>query len=172
MTVLSNITLLWVMALIFGSAAAPKVPAHLVGVWAGNCEVYGSFNRGQHGDDHPENRISIEIRINSDRTVEGTVGNAVLRDCRFKRNRGTIGRWLNFKTDFIVKSGYLDGRIVPADNETRREFTIPFNIVDGQLRGSVMTLKPWTYPFPVVPRLLLEKQGDLSFSQVPAGANL
>ncbi|MEZ4726945.1 MAG: hypothetical protein R3E79_07410 [Caldilineaceae bacterium] len=38
-----------------------------------------------------------------------------------------------------------------------RRITIPFNIVDGQMRGSLFWVKEGKYPLPLMPRIVLTK---------------
>jgi hypothetical protein len=37
-------------------------------------------------------------------------------------------------------------------------FTIPFNIVDGHMHGSLFWVKAWKYPLPLMPRIDLTKE--------------
>ena len=67
--------------------------------------------------------------------------------CTVQPNRGWLGRTLHVATDYIVR-GVMEGKVTPNDPGGRREFTLPFNIVDGTLAGSIMLLpkKPLTRP--------------------------
>jgi hypothetical protein len=102
--------------------------------------------------------LAIDITIHDDGTVTGTVSDAELVDCVLKQNRGELGRRLNLATDYIVMDGYLRGPIVPEDETLEKEITIPFNIVDGSLRGSLFWVKAWHYPLPLVSRLELGQE--------------
>ena len=93
------------------------------------------------------------IIIESSGVATGRIGQAVFNDCIIHRNRGWLGRKLNLKTDFIVLGGYMEGKITPKDEGKRREFTIPLNIVNGKLTGTIMLLPK----FPLTRPLKLEK---------------
>jgi hypothetical protein len=94
--------------------------------------------------------VEVDITIHEDGSVTGTVGDATLQQCILKKNRGELGRSLNIASDYLVAEGYLDGAIVPEDTITYKEFTIPFDIVDGKLHGSIMWLEGWKYPKPLL----------------------
>ncbi len=101
--------------------------------------------------------IPVDITIHPDNTVTGSVGDAVLKNCIVKSNRGAICRKLNMKTDFIITNGFIEGKTFPDDNLTHRTFTIPFNLEHDQLVGSIMITAPWTYPKPFLNRLKLQR---------------
>jgi hypothetical protein len=61
---------------------------------------------------------------------------------------------LNIKTDFIVSGGTLQGKVTPRDEGTDSRFTIPFNMVDGKLKGTIMLLPK----FPLTRQVTLTKQ--------------
>lgn len=111
----------------------------LIGKWEGRCYHFAS-----------QESVSVSITINEDATVEGTVGDAVLKKCLAKKNRGWIGRWVNIKTDYIVRSGYLEGLIAPGDSIKLNYFTLPFNFSGTRMQGTVMKIAKWTYPLPLV----------------------
>lgn len=122
--------------------------------------MFARFKKGKYPSGQKEDWIEINVMIRPDGKVDGKIGNAKFVSCRVRKNRGWLGRKLNMKSDFIVSGGALEGRVVPEDEETRRQFTIPFNIVDGKLKGGFMVLKKWEYPYPLFPRLNLEKKKD------------
>jgi hypothetical protein len=53
--------------------------------------------------------------------------------------------------------GYLTGAIVPEDETPEKDLTIPFNIVDGRLRGTLFWVKEGKYPLPLMPQIELVK---------------
>jgi hypothetical protein len=134
-------------------------PDALTGAWRGKAEVFADFKKGDSPSEHPEDWIAVRISIEADGTVQGRVGNARFSDCRIARNRGWLGRKLNIKTDYIIRGG-LKGRIVPDDTRQHRTFTIPFNLADGKLTGGFMVTEQFKYPWPLFPRLHLEREPD------------
>ena len=112
-----------------------RPPDLLAGTWSGRVEVFAPFKKGEYPSTHPEDWIELRVQIRVDGRVDGQIGKAKLVGCQVRKNRGWLGRKLNIKTDYIICGGVLEGRVVPEDTETRRHFTIPFNIVDGKLNG-------------------------------------
>lgn len=147
------------LAVMSCSARSWTPPAEILGTWSGKSEVFAKFKKGESPSDHPDDWIEITVTIHRDGRVEGAVGDAKLENCKVASNRGWLGRKLNIKTDYIVRGGYLEGAIVLDDSTSRREFTIPFNIVDGTFAGGLMALKEKHYPWPLFPRLELVR-GD------------
>jgi hypothetical protein len=133
------------------------IPPELVGAWTDSTEVFAEFKKGEYPSTYPEDWLRLDIQIFADGRLEGRVGQAILVGCRLKKNRGALGRMLNIRTDYIIRGGVLQGRLTPNDAEIKRSFTIPFNNVDGTLKGGLMVLKPWKYPYPLFPRLNLKR---------------
>lgn len=161
----------WLTAVVFLSflsikaAVAWNPPDTLVGTWSGKAEVFAPFKKCPYPSKAPEDWLGIQIQIHADGTVDGQIGEAHFVGCKVKSNRGWLGRQLNIKTDYIICDGALTGAIVSTDKEIKRYFTIPFNVVDGKLKGGVMVLKKWEYPFPLFPRLQLTKQAPNQASE-------
>jgi len=128
-------------------------PQMLVGTWRGNVEIFGPFKVEPYPSKAPEDHQDVVIAIESSGVATGRIGQAVFKNCIIRRNRGWLGRKLNLKTDFIVLGGYMEGKITPKDEGGRREFTIPFNIENGKLTGTIMLLPK----FPLTRPLNLEK---------------
>jgi hypothetical protein len=135
------------------SHAKDLPPQDVVGTWRGNVEIFGPFKTEPYPSKAPEDHQDVIIAISSSSSVTGRIGQAVFSGCSFKRNRGWVGRKLNLKTDFIIRGGHLDGKITPKDKGEKREFTIPFNIENGKLVGTIMLLPK----FPLTRLLNLEK---------------
>lgn len=137
-----KIILIFLMLFVFTTAFAGEKNSYLkplIGTWEGKCYHFAS-----------KDSVLVSITINEDATAIGTVGDAILRDCLAKKNRGWFGRWINIKTDYIIKSGYLEGLIVPSDSITVNYFTLPFNLAKTRMQGTVMKIAKWTYPVPLV----------------------
>ncbi len=158
------LALLVVATLITGCMARSMdtIPNLLLGTWHGDTTVRLPIVFEPEPDDDPTDDVRlpvvIDLAIHDDGTVTGTVGDAELMDCVLKQNRGALGRRLNMATDYIVMDGYLSGPIVPEDEVQEKQLTIPFNIVDGHLRGSLFWVKEWKYPLPLLPRVDLVKE--------------
>ena len=152
-------SLLWIPV----SFADSFPPGKIVGTWDYTQEVFlrTAKVKSKHSNEIPQRpRVPIKIVIGKDCSVGGTVGDAILKNCRVKKNRGWLGRMLRMKTDYIVVGGWLEGAIVPEDPTTKRTFTMPFNCVDGRLVGSIMVTQKWNYPYPLTRRLKFEKKND------------
>lgn len=126
----------------------------LVGNWRGQDEVSAPFKKGQSPSEYTEDWIKIEIMIESDGNVTGIIGEAELIDCKVKQNRTWFERFVRIKTDFVIK-GYLENGINHDDTIAKREISIPFNLLDRKLKGSIFEIEGWKYPDPLFPRLLL-----------------
>ena len=158
------LAVLTVVTLLVGCLARPlaTVPEPLLGTWHGESTVRLPIVFVPEPDNDPSDDvrlpITIDLTIHDDGTVTGTVGDAQLVDCVLKKNRGELGRQLNLATDYIIMDGYLSGAIVPEDEEPEKELTIPFNIVDGHLHGTLFWVQPGKYPLPLLPQLELVKE--------------
>ncbi len=145
--------------LIAGCLATPidESPADVVGTWQGDSSVRRPVSFDAQKDvDYVKEPIHVTLAIHEDGSVTGSVGGAALQSAVLKKNRGELGRSLNIATNYLIADGYLDGPIVSGDSESRKEFTIPFNIRDGQLVGSIMWTQSGKYPSPLA-ELQLDK---------------
>lgn len=158
-TTLTFLTVVILLSSLPKSGLAWQPDSVLIGTWSGKAEVFAPFKKGEYPSTYPEDYMEIVINIDENGNVTGHVGDAVFTNCVVTKNRGWLCKKLNWRTDYIVTHGTLDGPLVPADQETTRDFTIPFNIVDGKLDGGFMLKKPWKYPYPMLSRLDLVK-GD------------
>jgi len=119
------------------------VPEALIGIWEGRAwDASGELNGGAD--------LPFLMTIGLDGAVECTLGDAVFVECRAHCNRGWLGRVLNIKTDYIIKGGYLQGAVTPEDAGEVRSFTLPLSPEREGFRGTIMVLKPWTYPYPLL----------------------
>jgi hypothetical protein len=131
------------------------IPANLPGIYTGNARAIIRFdNDGQYI--YRDKNVMISLNIDSIGHVTGLVGEATFEECNVKQNRGWIARQLNIKTDFLIR-GMLKGNIFDKDTITNKDITIPFNIVNGELKGSlVQTTKGES--FPMISILKLQKR--------------
>ena len=85
--------------------------------------------------ENQEVRLPVNLRIEVDGTVVGSIGQSELRG-RFHRNRSWLGRKLNFRTDYIIA-----GEAVDLPGASRRggeeKISMPMNFEDGYLKGSL-----------------------------------
>ena len=140
--------------------AKTPLPPTIVGEWTGQVEVFAPFKRGKSPSSYPEDWISVALVIDETGKVSGQIGDAHLTPCQVKLNRNDFERWINIETDFYIQEATLTGPISPLDPAASRIVSIPFNIIDGQLRGSIFQVEDWHYPDPLFPYLLLNQVVD------------
>ena len=146
-----------VFGLLLSVAASPAKDfpsGELTGTWRGHVEIFGSFKVEPYPSKAAADHQDVIITIASSGAVSGRIGQARFSGCTVHRNRGWLGRKLNIKTDYIILGGYMEGPITPRDKGAKREFTIPFNITNGRLSGTIMLLPK----FPLTRPLNLEKE--------------
>ncbi|MCX6354378.1 MAG: hypothetical protein NTZ78_05680 [Candidatus Aureabacteria bacterium] len=133
-------------------------PPELTGTWEGTSQLTRELWIQPDQKNSVENWLTVSLTVLPNGAVEGKAGGASLANCVVKRNRGWLARKFNIRTDYII-AGYLNGKIAPKDTAGLKQITIPFNIIDGRIQGSIFTLKKWRYPNPVFPRLhIVRKQ--------------
>lgn len=135
-------------------AGAEFPTAEVSGTWTGRVEIFGPYKVEAYPSQAPEDHQDVVIAVETNGVVKGSIGGAVFVGARISRNRGWLGRKLNLKTDYIVEGGTLKGKVTPKDPGTESKFTIPFDIVDGSFRGTIMLLPK----FPLTRELQLRKQ--------------
>jgi len=142
--------------LLAGCGATPieTVEPSLAGTWRGECEINLPvvFDPTQlpDGVERTQRTLAMELTIHEDAAVDGTVGEATVKDSVLKRNRGEVGRRLNMASDYIITDGFLVGPLVSgADDNDRKSFTIPFNLVDNRIQSWIMWKQAWKYPYPL-----------------------
>jgi hypothetical protein len=85
------------------------------------------------------------LMIDKSGEVIGMVGGAMFEGCSVKQNRGWVGRQLGIKTDFLIQ-GMLKGNTFEKDTILTKNISIPFNIENGELKGSlILTTKGDSY---------------------------
>ena len=134
----------------------------LSGKWQGICFISLGFFQ-----DDPSlcgtDSTMVDLTIHQDGTVTGTVGQARLVDGYLKGNRGWLSRKLKWRTEFIIK-GYLEGPIVDCDRDSVKKITLPFNLVNGGIKGTLFKIHKWKYPDPLI-RILLQSVPTLEKSE-------
>jgi hypothetical protein len=119
-----------------GSERIAEVPEALRGEWTGEAHSVMAWSR--------EPRVPVTIEVAGDGSVEGRLGGATLRHGYLARNRGELGRWLEIKSDYIVR-GEVEGVVVPEEPHPSRVAFLPVDLVerDGApaLEGGLTTCR-------------------------------
>jgi hypothetical protein len=136
------------------------LPEVIAGTWTGQVEIFTDFKKGKSPSPYSEDWIKIEITIDKTGHAIGYIGDAELAECQVKLNRNWFERYLNIKTDFYIQEATLNDQISPLDTVHLRKISIPFNIIDGQFRGSIFQVEGWQYPDPLFPYLTLQREEE------------
>ena len=132
----------------------PVISSDLPGTYTGKERLLLRYDKdGQYI--YRDNIVMVSMIINSKGDVTGMVGEAALDGCKVTRNRGWLSRTLNIKTDFIVK-GKLIGKTFEKDSILNKDISIPFNINNGELKGSLF-LNNAGQNYPVISSFKLKK---------------
>jgi hypothetical protein len=130
------------------------IPNDLPGSYNGKERVIIRYDRGGQYiflDDY----VMVSLIIDKHGNITGMAGDAAFEDCILTQNRGWIGRRLGIKTDFLIK-GKLNGSTFEKDTLINKDISIPFNIENGELKGSLfLTTKGDS--FPIISVLKLKK---------------
>jgi hypothetical protein len=102
----------------------------MIGTWSGDGQIVVNWT------DQPS--IHVRLVIVADGSVSGEVGDARLSNARITRNRGSIGRFLHIKTDYIV-SGELRGPIIASEHIQRDGVKMPLNWNRSVFSGALHT---------------------------------
>lgn len=140
--------------LILSSCSEGFKPGKLQGIYTGKERVIIRYDRGGQYIYRDES-VLVSVIIDSAGLVNGMVGEATFENCHISRNRGWIERQLGIKSDFLI-SGTLKGNTFEEDTIMNKNINIPFNIENGELKGSLLlTLKG--EDFPMISKLKLKK---------------
>ena len=115
------------------SASAQVVPVVMTGVWAGTANVLVDWIE--------EPNITVTLFINAEGRVTGSVGDAILRNARFERNRGAFARFFNRKSDWVVV-GQLEGALIRAEGLQRLQLRMPLTWVRDHFEGGFTAWNP------------------------------
>ncbi len=130
------------------------IPYDLPGTYSGKEIVLLKYDKdGQYL--FKDDTIQVSVIIGNQGEVSGMVGEAALEECKVTRNRGWLSRQLNIKTDFIV-NGKLIGKAFEKDSILNKNISIPFNVNNGELKGSLF-LNNKGHNYPAVRTLKLKK---------------
>jgi hypothetical protein len=117
-----------------------NVPNELVGTWTSRQVVRVRYTLSFASFRFVKDSASIVLTIRNDRTVEGQVGGATFEGCTVAKNRGTIARTLDLYSDYIIV-GKLLGSIFPQDSIASKNISIPFNVEEGSVKGTIFQNK-------------------------------
>jgi len=147
--------ILLIISLVFAqSCTEPVTPLDLPGTYTGKERVLLRYDKdGQYI--YRDEIVMVSLIIDSKGEVTGMVGEAAFEGCNTKSNRGWLSHTLNIKTDFIIK-GKLIGKTFEKDSIQNKNISIPFNIKNGELRGSLF-LNNTGQNYPVIRILKLKK---------------
>jgi len=150
-----NLIALIITALSLSACNNQNLPDTLAGTYSGNNGIIVRYNKdGQYI--FYEDKVEVSIEISKTQLVTGRVGGAIFEDCKIVKNRGWISRQLNIKTDYLI-SGRLLGSTFKKDSITDKNISIPFNIENGEIKGSLF-LTETGQQFPLISFLKLKKQ--------------
>lgn len=142
-------------ALILSSCSQSGIPGDLPGTYNGKERVVIRYEKGGQYI-FRDGYVMVSLLIDKSGQVIGMAGGATFEGCSVKQNRGWIGRQLGIKTDFLIQ-GILKGNTFDKDTMLNKVITIPFNIENGELKGSLfMTLKGDS--FPIISSMKLQKK--------------
>lgn len=142
-----HIALLSIVLLLFlnqhnsESATNWTPPSSIVGNWSGKHLVVvrtktdGKFNFIKH-----PGAVNFNLSIKQNCRVSGSLGTAVFEDCIIQKNRGWIAKQLNLKTDWVIQ-GKLVGAIFPEDVIKSKTISMPINIENGRIKGSLFQIE-------------------------------
>jgi len=147
-------TLLLFSIFILTACSECVMPGDLPGTYTGKQRVMIRYDRGRqyiYQDDY----VLMSLFIDSKGKVCGMVGGATFEGCTVTQNRGWIERQLGIKTDFLIK-GMLKGNTFEKDTLVNKDISIPFNIINSELKGSLFLVTKGD-SFPIISTLKLQK---------------
>lgn len=131
------------------------VPAELSGTYTGKERVIIRYNNGGQYI-FRQDSVLVSLMIDSGGLVTGMIGEAAFEGCKVVQNRGWLGRQLNIKTEYIIR-GILTGYTFPKDTIVNKRISIPFNIENGILKGSIFMAMPGE-DYPLISILRIKKR--------------
>lgn len=150
-----NFFILTLTAITISACNNQSLPDSLAGIYSGNNNIIIRYNKEGQYIFH-EDKVEVTIEISKSHLVTGRAGGAIFEDCEVVKNRGWISRKLNIKTDYLI-SGKLLGSTFKKDSIADKNISIPFNIENGEIRGSLF-LTETGQQFPLISFLKLKKQ--------------
>ena len=112
------------------AAAGNAVTSAMVGQWEGTAHIIVNWVQ--------QTNLPVQLHIASDGTVTGKIGEAVVNKGRIRNNRGSLGRKINIKTDYIIEAR-LTGTLIAAEDISRAGVKMPINFTGTNLIGGLHT---------------------------------
>lgn len=132
-----------------------NIPDSLPGIYTGKERALIRYDKnGQYI--YRDEDVMVSLMIDSMGRVTGMVGEAAFAGCTVSQNRGWIERQLNIKTDFLI-NGILKGSTFKDDTIVKKDISIPFDIENGELKGSMFLISNGQ-DFPIISILKLQKR--------------
>lgn len=141
--------------LTFSACGTWKMPDQIPGSYSGKERIIVRYEENGQFIFY-EDSVFVSLSISSNQQVTGTVGNAVFEGCEVYQNRGWFSRKLHIKTDFLIR-GRLNGTTFSRDSILQKNISIPFNIENDELKGSLF-LKTKRESLPIISILKLNKK--------------
>ncbi len=135
-----------------------EISGELFGEWDGVSEVFSDFKLGEFPSTFSDDLIKIEIIINEDYSVSGNIGDAKFHGGEIKRNRSDFGKAIGIFSDYIISDVILEGKINENDTDNKRDLSIPLDLKDGKLIGSINIKRFLNHTDPIFPRVELTKE--------------
>jgi hypothetical protein len=135
-------------AMVMALAVLSVPDSRLVGRWQGTDRYFGLSHEEGATFQGGARYVEADLTISADGTVEGRIGGATLSACRLESNRGWLGRWLHFKTDFIIR-GRMVGAVTTGSEAGTHTVSAPLDLDGDQLDGSVFVIRgAFAQPYP------------------------
>jgi len=149
--------ILVVSILVITSCSDNVLPSFLAGTYTGKERIFIRYDKdGQYI--YRDDVVMVSLFIDRSGNVAGMVGDAELDESSVTKNRGWLGKQLGIKTEFLI-SGVLKGNTFEKDTILNKKISIPFNIENDELRGSLFYISNG-HDFPVIKHLNLQKVKD------------
>jgi hypothetical protein len=145
-----------ILLVMMSACAAWELPGDIPGTYTGKAREMIRYDRGGQFV-YMDKSVLISLVIDSAGGITGMVGEAAFEGCKVAQNGSWIARQLKINTEYII-TGMLSGKTFEKDTVINKNISIPFNIVNGELKGSlIVNKKNKSEDFPIIRRLELKK---------------
>ncbi|OHB55313.1 MAG: hypothetical protein A2Y07_07355 [Planctomycetes bacterium GWF2_50_10] len=114
----------------FTIPAHSSIPTEYIGHWKGNATIIVNWTK--------QKNLPIEIKINSDGTVTGTVGDATLVNGTLIKKSWIYTKIFQHENPYRIESD-LQGKIIKSENIQRDSVYISLRIENGKVDGGLAT---------------------------------
>lgn len=129
----------FLISIIFFSNSFSQIPNEIYKKWEAKQIATVRYNVAFFEYKFEKDTVEVQIEFLNDNNVVGKIGNAELKNCKLKENRGWLGRKLNLKTDLIIR-GELVGGLFQNDSIKSKKISIPFNLKNNKPKGTLFHL--------------------------------